>query len=80
MLTTNQPCPAALEDKRRAVMTLLQDVEWGQWSDCEIARRCRVSDKIVAKLRKSIFGNSDDTKLNTDRKVQRQGKTYDAQV
>lgn len=68
--------PRSREDKRRAVMTLLCDPEWGEWSDCEIARRCRVSDKTVGSLRKSIFGNSDDAKLNTGRKVQRGGKTY----
>ena len=35
---------ATNEDKRRAVMTLLADEEWGKWSDNEIARRCEVSD------------------------------------
>lgn len=68
--------PRSREDKRRAIMTLLQDPEWGKWSDCQIARRCRVSDKTVGSLRKAIFGNSDDTKLNKERKVQRGGKTY----
>ncbi|QXD15805.1 hypothetical protein GQ464_002330 [Rhodocaloribacter litoris] len=38
-------------DKRRAVMTLLQDEEWRRWSDREIARRCRVSHPFVAKMR-----------------------------
>jgi hypothetical protein len=39
------------EDKRRAVLTLLGDEEWGQWSDREIARRCGVSDPFVGNLR-----------------------------
>src|SRR5262249_8043073 len=29
-------------DKRKAVACLLADAEWSQWSDREIARRCRV--------------------------------------
>jgi hypothetical protein len=29
--------------KRNAVMTLLNDPEWSQWSDGEIARRCAVT-------------------------------------
>lgn len=68
--------PRNREDKRRAVLTLIQDPEWGKWSDREIARQCKVSDKTVASLRKSICGNSADTNLNTERKVQRKGKTY----
>ena len=39
------------DDKRRAVLTLLNDAEWAMWSDREIARRCNVSDKTVASLR-----------------------------
>lgn len=73
----NKPAlPRNREDKRRAVLTLIQDPEWGKWSDREIARQCKVSDKTVASLRKSICGNSADTNLNTERKVQRKGKTY----
>lgn len=39
------------EDKRRAVLTLLNDPEWSGWSDREIARRCGVSPPTVATLR-----------------------------
>lgn len=39
------------DDKRRAVLRLLNDAEWSQWSDREIARRCLVSDKTVGNLR-----------------------------
>lgn len=42
------------EDKRRAVMTLLEDDEWGQWPDVEIARRCAVGRNFVHKLRGEI--------------------------
>lgn len=45
------------EDKRRAVLRLLMDEEWGQWSDREIARRCHVSHPFVAKIRGARTGN-----------------------
>lgn len=38
-------------DKERAVLHLLQDEEWGRWSDREIARRCKVSPTFVGKVR-----------------------------
>lgn len=41
------------EDKRRAVRVLLEDPEWAQWSDREIARRCGVSPTSVGALRPS---------------------------
>lgn len=40
-----------LADKQTAVMALLQDAEWSQWSDREIGRRCSVSHPMVARLR-----------------------------
>jgi hypothetical protein len=42
------------EDKRKAVMTLLEDEEWRQWSDQEIARRTRCTQPFVSKLRKMV--------------------------
>lgn len=44
------------EDKRRAVLTLLNDPEWVQFSDREIARRCGVGNKFVGDVRRSVFG------------------------
>jgi hypothetical protein len=41
-------------DKRKAVMTLLADEEWRQWSDKEIAKRCDVSYQFVADVRGSL--------------------------
>lgn len=38
-------------DKRKAVMTLLDDLEWQDWSNNEIARQCHVSATFVAALR-----------------------------
>lgn len=60
------------EDKRRAVMTLLSDAEWGKWSDREIARRCAVSDRFVNSLR-PVSANASQI---TTRKVERGGTTY----
>ena len=40
-------------DKRKAVMTLLDDFEWSQWNNSEIARRAGVSSTFVANLRQS---------------------------
>ena len=39
------------EDKRRAVLTLLNDDEWVKWSDREVARQCSVSHEFVRRLR-----------------------------
>lgn len=39
------------EDKRRAVLKLLDDPEWKRWSDREIARQCGVDGKTVTSLR-----------------------------
>lgn len=42
------------EDKRRAVTMLLEDEEWVQWSDREIARRCKVSNTFVGNMREEL--------------------------
>ncbi len=42
-------------DKRRAVMTLLQDEEWQRWSNREMARQCGVTHTFVGKLRKAFL-------------------------
>lgn len=60
------------EDKRRAVMTLLQDAEWAKWSDREIARRAGVSDKTVGALRKELSAEVPQI----ERTVERNGVTY----
>lgn len=39
-------------DKRKAVMTMLDDMEWSEKSDREIALACAVSNVFVSKLRK----------------------------
>ena len=61
------------EDKRRAVLVLLNDSEWAGWSDSEIARRCAVDHKTVGSLRQSILGNSQDSAVRT---LRRSGQTF----
>jgi len=41
-------------DKRRAVTTLLKDDDWTAWSDGVIARRVKVSQPFVSKLRREF--------------------------
>ena len=45
------------EDKRKAVLTLLQDSAWGTWSDRFIAGKCRVSQPFVGTIRKELTDN-----------------------
>lgn len=42
------------KDKRKAVTTLLTDSEWSQWSNCEVARKARVSESLVRKVKKEL--------------------------
>lgn len=42
------------EDKRKAVMTMLDDIEWVEWSDATIAKHCNVSAMTVSRVRKSL--------------------------
>ena len=53
------------EDKRRAVMTLLEDAEWAVWSDREIARRAGVSNNFASDLRKSLSFNDSEPRTYT---------------
>lgn len=75
------------EDKRRAVIRLLHDPEWSQWSDREIARQCKVSNRFVGNLRKGLSVNgsqidSDDggTDEPETRKVRRGDTVYEQRV
>jgi hypothetical protein len=43
--------PRSTADKHCAVLRLLNDDEWCNWSDREIARRCHVGHQLVAELR-----------------------------
>lgn len=55
------------EDKRRAIMTLLNDDEWVKWSDREIARRAGVSNNFVSEARKSLSFNDSGSRTYTDK-------------
>ena len=41
-------------DKRKAVITVLNDIEWSEYSDREIAKICKVSATFVANMRKEL--------------------------
>jgi hypothetical protein len=61
-------------DKRKAVMTLLTDEEWGKWSDNEISKRCLVSQPFVSRVRAELTYNGykwDSERLGAD------GRTID---
>ena len=53
------------DDKRKAIQTLIEDIEWGEWSDNEIARRCNVSGYLVARVRKMIGLEKTEKKYTT---------------
>jgi hypothetical protein len=54
-------------DKRKAVSTLLRDGEWSQWSDREIARKCKVSDRLVNTVRAELEATA-NIRSQTERK------------
>jgi hypothetical protein len=54
------------DDKRRAVRTLLEDAEWGKWSNSEISRRCGVHHTFVGRLKESlVLSTSEPTTYRT---------------
>jgi ParB-like chromosome segregation protein Spo0J len=59
------------EDKRQAILALLHDPEWRQWSDREIARRTATDHKTVAKLRRELCGAG----VNGDAPIERKFTT-----
>jgi hypothetical protein len=61
------------EDKRRSVMTLLNDPEWARWSDREIARQCGVDNSFVSRLRPK---RASVDQQQIERTVTRSGATY----
>lgn len=46
--------PRSRADKRRAVTTLLNDPEWKEWSNYEIAKVCKVNEKTVRNIRATL--------------------------
>ncbi len=61
-------------DKRRAVMTLLSDAEWGKWPQAKIAETCGVSQQLVSK----VASEHPDLSYHNGkmRTVERGGKVY----
>jgi hypothetical protein len=57
-------------DRRKAVTTMLNDIEWQDYSDREIARICDVSHTLVANIRKELNATKVDTKYVRDGKQQ----------
>tara|TARA_Y100001933_G_scaffold254675_2_gene296677 strand:+ start:6681 stop:7412 length:732 start_codon:yes stop_codon:yes gene_type:complete len=64
-------------DKRKSVLIMLEDEEWSQWSNREIAKQCGLSDKTVGATRKSLSAEIPqiDSKPKTV-KYKRGGKTH----
>lgn len=58
------------QDKRKAVMKLLNDLEWAEWSDREIARQCNVSNMTVIRIKKSL------DIVNVEKKAIRNGTEF----
>lgn len=67
------------EDKRRAVLVLLNDGEWCRWSNSEIARRAGVDEKTVRNIRMPAepCASSEFPKIPETRTVQRGGTVYE---
>jgi N6-adenosine-specific RNA methylase IME4 len=58
-------------DKRKSALTLLQDPEWSQWSDRQIAEHVGVSNRFVSTLRGELSVNGSQM-----RKVSRGGSQF----
>ena len=61
------------QDKRKAVLTLLNDAEWHQMSDNMISGACRVSQPFVSRIRKEMITyngfKSDQKRIGADGRV-----------
>ena len=57
--------PTDRRGQAAVVTRLLQDDEWGQWSNNAIAKHCGVAHSFVAKVRSSLESDSSETKPRT---------------
>jgi hypothetical protein len=55
--------PPNSADKRKAVTTMITDIEWQDWSDRVIARICGVSHTLVQNMRKELGATKAVTKM-----------------
>jgi hypothetical protein len=62
------------QDKHKAVTIMLNDMEWGEWSDREIAKQCKVSHPFVSKVRKELGADTDAVKYSRNGKEQTRKK------
>lgn len=53
------------DDKRRAVMVLLNDPEWSKWSARDIGRQCGVSHDFAARLKREVSPNDSEPRTYT---------------
>ncbi len=67
--------PRTDSDKRRAVVTMLEDEEWGEWSDRKIAGECVVSPTFVGKVRASLTVHVDSEPVQERTYTPRHGTT-----
>jgi hypothetical protein len=68
--------PRSPEEKRAAVLHLLQDAEWGAWSSREIARRTATSHTFVETIREALTDQQREDLVRRARQVRRGSSTY----
>lgn len=69
--------PRCNADKRRAVVRLLIDDEWGAWPDSQLARTAGVSREYVVRLRAELIAKGElSCDRSQDKQVVRGGTTY----
>jgi hypothetical protein len=65
-------------DKRRAIQIALQDSEWQDWSDHQVARLCAVDPKTVAVVRETLTREfPSDTEKTTSQDSSPETPTYE---
>ncbi len=63
--------PRSNDDKRRAVLEMLKDPEWREWSDGVIAQKTNVSQPFVSKLRRELDSQNVLSDQSIDRSIDR---------
>jgi protein gp37 len=64
------------KDKRRAVLALLNDPEWGSWPNTKIADHCGVSHQLVSVMKKENLSFYNGKIDSEPVQVERNGTTY----
>jgi hypothetical protein len=60
------------QDKRKAILTLLDSKNWAQRGDREIARQCKVSHPLVAKVRREYLESNSRCRANVEKRAKPQ--------